>query len=218
MPIEPIKIPQNVYIEDRIIGPITLKQIIITAIGCGFSYALFTSFAKAMGGTPPLPITILIWIPGALSVLFAFVKINDLSLLHILLLLIEKANKPTVRTWTPRKGITVHIRTDTPSQQQHNTSTVAPICATPRIDELSSLLDRAYAPDERSSVAIPPMDETEDMTTDRERATPPPVDPTRIVASPLQDAQKIDSIPAARQMPPRNGTISIFRDLSPHAP
>ena len=40
MPIEPVKIPQNVYIEDRIVGPLTLRQTLIMAIGGGFSYAL----------------------------------------------------------------------------------------------------------------------------------------------------------------------------------
>ncbi len=210
MPIEPIKIPQNVYIEDRIVGPLTLKQVIISAIGCGFSYALFTSFSKAMGGTPPLPVTVLIWVPGAVSLLFAFVKINDLSLLHILLLMLEKANKPAVRAWAPRRGITVHFRTSAPAEQQETPAPAAH--PSPRLEELSSLLDRAYAPADRPLPAAAPE---EDDPLERTLPPPRPVDPARITASPLRSDAALDIAPPEEPRPPAHGTVSIFRDLSP---
>ena len=60
MPIPPTKIPQNVYVEDRIVGPLTLKQIIVVCIGGGFSYALWASISKAYGYVG-IPLTILAW-------------------------------------------------------------------------------------------------------------------------------------------------------------
>src|SRR3989344_84096 len=110
MALEPVKIPQNVQIEDRIVGPLTLRQIIIIGIGCGFSYAAWASVSKAYGAVG-IPLTALLWIPGLVSVMFAFVKVNDLSLLRICMLFLERISKPTVRTWTPREGLSIHIRT-----------------------------------------------------------------------------------------------------------
>ncbi len=109
MPIEPVKIPQNVYIEDRIVGPLTLKQIIISMIGIGFSYAIWASIAKVYGYVP-WHITVIVWIPGLLSVIFAFVKIHDLTMAHIILLFLERAQKPSTRIYGPRRGLTVNAR------------------------------------------------------------------------------------------------------------
>lgn len=107
MPIEPVKIPQNVYIEDRIVGPLTLKQIIISMLGIGFSYAIWASISKVQGYVP-LPITIIVWIPGMLAVIFSFVKINDLSLTHLFFLMVERVQKPQTRIYGPRRGVSVN--------------------------------------------------------------------------------------------------------------
>src|SRR3989338_9912713 len=104
MPIEPVKIPQNVQIEDRIIGSITLRQLIITILGGGVSYILWSSFGKMYGGLGPVGM-VLCFIPTIVAVSFAFIKIYDLSLLRITFLYIEKAIKPGTRIWTPRIGI-----------------------------------------------------------------------------------------------------------------
>ncbi len=110
MPIDPVKIPQNVYIEDRIVGPLTLRQILTVALGGGVSYIIYVSAQKAMGTVGIVP-TIVIWIPAALSVVFAFVTINDLSLLRLLLLTFESMNKPKTRLFEPRVGISINIKT-----------------------------------------------------------------------------------------------------------
>src|SRR3989344_7835262 len=110
MAIEPVKIPQNVYIEDRIVGPLPLRQPLIMAIGGGFSYMMYASLTKTYGQLG-IVVTVLVWIPAAIAVLFALVKVNDLSLMRICMLLFEKFNKSHERTWTPRKGLSINIRT-----------------------------------------------------------------------------------------------------------
>ncbi len=142
MPIDPIKIPQNVYIEDRIVGPLTLKQILIVAAGGGFSYAMYAMLTKATGGLS-LPVTVIVWIPAAISAVFAFVKINDLSMLRIVFLMLERVNKPVVRTWAPRKGITINIRTFSAPDSKQTARAVEALAQKKehRIDELSSMLD-----------------------------------------------------------------------------
>ncbi len=107
MTLEAVKIPQNVYIEDRIIGPVTLRQLIICGIGCGISYSIFSMATK--GGSVGIPMTIVLWIPAMISAAFAFVKVNDLTLFNIILLMIEHANKPNLRYWNAHPGISVNF-------------------------------------------------------------------------------------------------------------
>ena len=109
MPIEAVKIPQNVYVEDRIIGPVTLRQLGITGIGAGISYALYSTAGKM--GPVSIPVTVLLWIPAMIAAAFAFLKINDLSLFNIILLMIEHANKPSVRYWSSHAGISINFVT-----------------------------------------------------------------------------------------------------------
>lgn len=218
MPIEPIKIPQNVYIEDRIVGPLTLKQVIICAIGGGFSYAMFASISKAYG-TIALPIQILVWIPAAVSVIFAFVRINDLSMMRLCLLLLERMNKPSTRTWTPRRGIIINVRTFH-TVAEDKTARKGPVIEKQvhRIDELSSVLDQPIwqttpppVPAEDTLFAGgEPLDAEEEMMTgDNPNVIRRPVDATRISVSPAVNGQNVDGVaPAA-------GAVSIFRDISP---
>src|SRR3990167_7012089 len=90
------KIPQNGQREDTIIGPITLRQLIILGIGGGIGYVIYLTLAKKY--------FIEIWLPpvlfvGLLTVAFAFVKIRNLSFLKYLLLLIVYNLIPRKRTW-----------------------------------------------------------------------------------------------------------------------
>jgi hypothetical protein len=109
MPIEAVKIPQNVYVEDRIIGPITIRQLLITGIGVGIGYMCYALAIKA--GTRSLPILVMAWTPSVIAAAFAFLKINDLSLLSIILLAIEGMNKPNQRYWSSHGGLSINLIT-----------------------------------------------------------------------------------------------------------
>ena len=189
MPIEPVKIPQNVYIEDRIIGPLTLKQIIIVTVGCGFSYALWATASKA--GIISLPLTVLVWIPGLLSFVFAFVKINDLSMLKLCLLMLERINKPSVRAWAPRRGITINIRTfNTATATNGNGPTLRAIqskntlhsTAEDHLDEISTALDASLEEEPVAEAIAAPVDTPVAAETQMR-----PVEKERISVTPLAD-------------------------------
>lgn len=109
MPIEAVKIPQNVYVEDRIIGPVTLRQLLITGIGAGISYGIFATAQKS-GVTNVIALGAC-WIPAVIGAAFSFMKINDLSLFSIILLSIENANKPNIRYWSPHPGLSINLIT-----------------------------------------------------------------------------------------------------------
>jgi PrgI family protein len=94
------KIPQNVGIEDKIVGPLTLRQLIIIAVGVGVSWVLFSIFNKLY----ELNVIedAVIAMPGLLSVAFALIRINDLSLTKYIFLLLEFSIKPKKRMWDHR--------------------------------------------------------------------------------------------------------------------
>ncbi len=195
MPIEPVKIPQNVYIEDRIIGPVTLRQIIIIAIGGGFSYIIFGSLQKALG-TVPIPLAIIAWIPAAIAAIFAMVKVNDLSITRILLLLLESTQKPSKRTWAPRTGISINFRTNAKvveekSAKKSATETVRPEA---QLKELSSAMDTFWKPEVSATDA--PAAEHEP-----EPETPRFTLPVQEEAHPKKEGDLLD--------------LSVFRDLFP---
>lgn len=109
MAIEAVKIPQNVYVEDRIVGPVTLRQLIITGLGAGLSYAIYAAATKS--GVTNIVTLVLCWVPALIAAMFAFLKINDLTLFNIILLMIEGMNKPSKRVWDPGVGISINIVT-----------------------------------------------------------------------------------------------------------
>lgn len=221
MPIQAIKIPQNVYIEDRIVGPLTLKQILIVGVGVGFSYALYGMLTKAYGALP-LPITIAVWVPAGIASIFAFIRINDISMFRLLLLSIERLNKPSTRVWTPRRGITVNIRTFSPPDNKKNKAGDARVDAnTVQLDELSVILDRTAISntgmsdetDDVDDIAGPAMESVPapEPSEPSEPLPSRPVDPNRISVS------TATGISADTVSSPATGSVSVFRDISPHA-
>ncbi len=212
MPIDPVKIPQNVYIEDRIVGPLTLRQIIIIAVGGGFSYALYASLAKSYGGPPNIVVTVLVWLPALISAIVALVKINDLSIARICFLMLERVNKPAQRMYGPRRGLAIHIRTSAAISKQGSDQTPNPELATTqkKIEELSSVLDRGVTTMEVSPALLTAVKESEPAAAeisinDEVNATEPislPVDPTRI---------KTDMPAGSMQL----SDLSVFRDIFP---
>jgi hypothetical protein len=101
-----VKIPQNVRVEDKLIGPLSLKQIIVVALGGGVSYALF-AMVKKMYGSVPMVAHAFVWIPLILCLAFALVRINDISLMRYVLLSFELMVKPRKRVWQPRRGLNI---------------------------------------------------------------------------------------------------------------
>lgn len=108
------KIPQNISIEDKIVGPLTLRQLIILAIGFGISYVLFAILSKLY----ELNILeyIIILIPALFAAAVALIKINNLRLSKFIILFLEFAIKPKRRMWDHR-GISSIVLPDLSEDQ-----------------------------------------------------------------------------------------------------
>ncbi len=213
MTLEPIKIPQNVYVEDRIIGPITLRQLIILGIGCGVSYAMYSLAVKT--GPISIPLTIALWVPGALSFAVAFVKINDLSLFHILLLYIEHFSKPSTRVWVAHPGLSINILTKSPKAETEDAEkkVVDPTTQLAEMtrqlqhqqEELSKLIQpgtvltpAAPLPAETAPEPVQKQSEPAPPSADK----PEPVNPERIQVSPKSDISSVDGLSAFQHLFP----------------
>jgi len=138
------KIPQNVGIEDKIVGPLTLRQLIYMAVGGGVSYVLFAIMSKLY----ELNIIeyILIAAPAVISAALALIKINSLSLSKYILLVIEFAMKPKKRLWDHRgisSTVSPNLYTTSTSTQKKDSKKINEVQNNKNVNlsDLSKILD-----------------------------------------------------------------------------
>ncbi|HLD64065.1 MAG TPA: PrgI family protein [Candidatus Peribacteraceae bacterium] len=136
MAIDPVKIPANVQVEEKIVGPVGLRQLFLLLGSGGFSYLIFSIMQKS--GAPGT-VQFFAWIPLVIGAAFAFVTVNDISLLKLIFLQIEKWDKPARRTFGPRRGIEVNIRTAIDDKKE--TPNKAELPGTAALTALSTTLD-----------------------------------------------------------------------------
>jgi len=212
MPIEAVKIPQNVYVEDHIIGPITLKHLLILGIGAGLSYVIFASAQKA-GVTNPVFLGAC-WAPAVIAAGFAFVRINDLSLFNIILLSVESFNKPSQRYWSPYPGISINLITsqhakeivEASAKAASNASKLADI--TRQLEKRQAELNKMTAHEEQKPLAVEAVrtqvnenlphgmyehDESPTLAVRADRVQAEGLDPAKSVDT-IQTSQRFDSI------------------------
>jgi len=86
------KVPQNIDIQDRIIGPLTMLQFVYAVIGFGLCYGIFNGV--------PRPYNFFLMAPVAIFVLcIDFVKINERPFLNFFMAAIAYFGGPKQRYW-----------------------------------------------------------------------------------------------------------------------
>ncbi|PIR04346.1 MAG: hypothetical protein COV59_01265 [Candidatus Magasanikbacteria bacterium CG11_big_fil_rev_8_21_14_0_20_39_34] len=85
-------VPQFIDVEDKILGPLTVRQFIILLVGGGIIFLAFRF------GDMSLKIFSLVII-GGLSLVFAFGKVGGQMFHYFLLNLAQSARKPSLRIW-----------------------------------------------------------------------------------------------------------------------
>lgn len=96
------KVPQNIDMPDRIVGPLTMIQFIYAVIGGGFCYVIYQSI--------PAPASYVLILPILLFVIcLDFVKINERPFLNFFLSAIEFLNSPKKRIWQQGDGSNLSI-------------------------------------------------------------------------------------------------------------
>jgi hypothetical protein len=99
------KIPQNIDVADKIVGPLTLRQLITVAIGAGISYVLFAISSKLYELNTLEYVVIAL--PAIIAAAAAFIKINNVPFTKFVLLSLEYAIKPKRRFWDHRGIVSI---------------------------------------------------------------------------------------------------------------
>jgi hypothetical protein len=88
------RVPQNITMEDRIVGPLTLIQFTILVLGGGLSFLIFTSSLL------PSPLTLILAVAFALvTISIALGKFNDQPLYRFFRFIISYIITPKTRIW-----------------------------------------------------------------------------------------------------------------------
>lgn len=201
MAIDAVKIPQNVYVEDRIIGPVTLRQLIITGLGAGVSYAIFATVSQA--GITNVVALGACWIPAVIAAAFSFLKINDLTLFNIILLMIEGMNKPKKRTWEPGMGLSINIITKASKKKNAKTEGVGDTAEkAPHADRIAELTQELQAREEqlRSLTAQSDVTAEQNVRISDSEGSALPVKQGRIQTDELQAHLSLDGIMPATKL------------------
>jgi len=90
------KVPQNVQMADKIVGPLTLRHMIILGAGGGLAYLLYVILARTYYWEVWFPP---IFIISLITLAVAFLRIYNVSFGKFLILLIESLVIPRKRAW-----------------------------------------------------------------------------------------------------------------------
>jgi hypothetical protein len=140
-------VPQFIDVEDKILGPITVRQFIIL-LAAGFLlvifYKLFNFITFIVVGLPIL----------VLAIVLAFVKINGMPFHFFLLNIIQTLRKPNLRVWdkTISKDEAKAKLEKKPEPVTTKKATKAP-ATTSRLQELSLVVNTGgvYRPEEEET-------------------------------------------------------------------
>ncbi|MDP3142914.1 MAG: PrgI family protein, partial [Candidatus Omnitrophota bacterium] len=94
------QVPQFIELEDRIIGPLTLKQFLYLAFAGALLFVFWFLFAFYIWIIIALPI-------AALAATFAFLKINDRPFIYFFLAFIKYFTKPKLYIFSATPNVPV---------------------------------------------------------------------------------------------------------------
>lgn len=130
------KVPQNIDMEDRIIGPLTLTQFFYLLFGGVIIYILF-------GNLVFRGLSILFWVLatpiGLFSFSMAFVKIQDRPFSSFFMAFIKYMSSPRSRVWHHDSSAK---RVEPPKPKPKIDASPKKQFDTVRVGELSEILDR----------------------------------------------------------------------------
>jgi len=92
---EQFVVPQFIDVEDKIFGPVTIRQFGILIIGAGIIFICFklldtTAFILSLAFV------------GSMSLVLAFVKVNGQTFHYFLLNILQTMRRPSLRIWDKR--------------------------------------------------------------------------------------------------------------------
>lgn len=137
------RVPQNIDMEDKIIGPLTMAQFLSVMIGGMVIYVAFITLAVS---APWL--FWLISIPvGLFTVVFSFMKVQDQPFPKFLTSVLLYLVRPKVRIWQ-KDALTSHLTVVTKKPSTPEQPSRPPEISAAQIDEFTTLLDQTGSQDQ----------------------------------------------------------------------
>ncbi len=145
------QVPQNIDLEDKIVGPLTLTQFLYVLGGGLIDYLLFQSLARDY-----MAIFLIVGIPVALITLaLAFVKIQEQPMSHFVAVGILYLTKPKTRLWK-RKTDFVPILTEPLKKEKEEIAPVKHHLEKSELEQLAYNLDtfQSDKPEEKKKIGF----------------------------------------------------------------
>jgi len=136
------KVPQNVQVEDKIVGSLTLKQMIVLGAGGGVAYVVYIVLARTYYWEVWIAPVIVVM---AITCLFAFGKFYNLTFTRFMLLWLQHLLIPRQRIWIKKSGdvemqeILTKISTEVQTKAQKKSERAAETIK--KLKNISSVLD-----------------------------------------------------------------------------
>lgn len=137
------KIPQNVQLEDKIVGPLTLKQLAILGGGGGVAYAIYVSLSKTYIWVVWLPPTVII---SLVTLALTFLKINGIPFSKWVFLIVEFLFIPRKRVFIMGAGdhyeASIFAKKEEKKKSEHElTKAEKDMDKIKKLNEISKILD-----------------------------------------------------------------------------
>ena len=140
------KVPQNIDIEDKVIGPLTLKQFIYLMVGGGILFVIRFSLPKALGFLF-MPIALLV---GGFFLALAFFRPGDRPFEVYLFSIIAAITRPKKRIWK-KEGLKASRQ---PSAVSHQEKPIEKEVTSEDLEKLAFIVDSGGFEDELKSKGL----------------------------------------------------------------
>lgn len=128
------KVPQNIDLEDKIVGPLTLIQFLYVISGGIIIYLLFLTLGS----------TFLFWVLAvpiaAIALALAFLKIQEQPLSHFIKAGLMYLGRPKVRIWQ-RHGINISAIKAAPLKKEGSTALPKKRIEKSELEKIAQMLD-----------------------------------------------------------------------------
>ena len=129
------KVPQKIDLEDKVIGPLTIKQFIWLLAGGMIGYVAFTTFQGLLGW-------FLIFVVVILTLAFAFVKVEEQPFSYLVTNILSFFLSPKIRLWNKGTKIEKMVELKNKPKEKPATATrKSPEKIRSALESLSQIVD-----------------------------------------------------------------------------
>lgn len=108
------KVPQKIDLEDKIIGPLTLKQFIYLLAGAMLDYMIFSAAGSSLWAW------LIIFLISLLALAFAFIQIEEQPFSYLVMNLFSYLLRPKMRLWDKRSRVTKAVEFKNKKEEKFN--------------------------------------------------------------------------------------------------